>query len=153
MTDIKQLDNVEYINYWRSVVTKDATCTCKINSRIPMVKQNSVVKKTLFTRKLGFNVRKKLVKFYIWSITLWNAKTWTLRKVDQKYFESFEMCIWRRMNISWTDGVESKEVLYRVKEEGNIPPTIKRSKVHWIGRILCKNCLLKHTVEGKIEEE
>jgi len=34
------------------------------------------------------------------------------------------------MNISWTDGVESKEVLYRVKEEGNIPPTIKRSKVH-----------------------
>jgi len=53
MIDIKQLDNVEYINYWRSVVTKDATCTCKINSRIAMVKQNSAVKKEPVHQKIG----------------------------------------------------------------------------------------------------
>jgi hypothetical protein len=38
MVDKKQLDNVECINYWRSMVTKDATCTCEINARIAMVK-------------------------------------------------------------------------------------------------------------------
>jgi hypothetical protein len=30
-----------------------------------------------------------LVKCYIWSIALYGAETWTLRKVDQKYLESF----------------------------------------------------------------
>ena len=30
--------------------------------------------------------------------------------------------------------------------------TIKRKKANWIGHILCRNCLLKHTVEGKTEE-
>jgi hypothetical protein len=48
-------------------------------------------KKNLFTSKLELNLRKKLVKCYIWSIALYGAETWTLRKVDQKYLESFEM--------------------------------------------------------------
>jgi hypothetical protein len=42
-------------------------------------------KKTLFTSKLDLNLRKKLVKCYIWSIVLYGAETWRLWKVDQKY--------------------------------------------------------------------
>ena len=29
--------------------------------------------------------------------------------------------------------------------------TIKRRKANWIGHILLRNCLLKHSIEGKIE--
>jgi hypothetical protein len=38
-------------------------------------------KKTLFTTQLDLNLRKKPVKCYIWSITFYDAETWTLRKV------------------------------------------------------------------------
>ena len=48
-------------------------------------------KKTLFTSKLDLDLRKKLVKCYIWSMALYGAETWTLRAADQKYLESFEM--------------------------------------------------------------
>jgi hypothetical protein len=48
-------------------------------------------KKNLFTRKLDLNLRKKLVKCYIYSTALYGAETWTLLKVDQKYLKSFEM--------------------------------------------------------------
>jgi hypothetical protein len=48
-------------------------------------------KKTLFTNKMDFELRKKLVKCYIWSVALYGAETWTLPAVDQKYLESFEM--------------------------------------------------------------
>ena len=54
--------------------------------------------------------------------------------------------------ISCTDRVRNEEVLHRVKEERNIIHTIKRRKDDWIGHILCRNCLLKHIIEGKIEE-
>ena len=37
------------------------------------------------------DLRKKLVKCYIWSMALYGAETWTLRAADQKYLESFEM--------------------------------------------------------------
>jgi hypothetical protein len=81
-----------------------------------------------------------LLKCYIWSIALYGADTWTLRKVDQKYFESFEMWCWRRMEkISWTDCVRNEEVLRRVKEERNIIHTVKRRMANCIGHILCRN--------------
>jgi len=57
-------------------------------------------------------LRKKLVKCYVWSIALYGAETWTLRAVDQKNLESFEMWCWRRMEkISWTDYVRNEDVL------------------------------------------
>jgi len=49
--------------------------------------------------------------------------------------------------INWTDRVKN-EVLKRVKERNN-PQTIKRRKANWSGHILCRNCLVKHVVEGK----
>jgi replicative superfamily II helicase len=82
---------------------------------------------------------------------LYGAETWTLRKVDQKYLETFEMWCWRRMEISWIDRVRNEEVLHRVKVERNILHTVKRRKANWIGHILRRSCLLKHVIEGKLE--
>jgi hypothetical protein len=56
-----------------------------------MAKETFNRKKTLFTSKLDLELRKKLVKCYIWSIALYGAETWTLRKLNQKCRESFEM--------------------------------------------------------------
>jgi len=71
-------------------------------------------KKTLFSSKLDLNLRKKLIKWYIWSMALYGAETWTLRAADQKYLESFEMWRWRRMEkISWTERVRNEEVLLK----------------------------------------
>jgi hypothetical protein len=66
------------------MITNDARCTCEIKSRIAIAKAALNKKKTLFTSKLDLNLRKKLVKCYIWSLALYGAEIWTLRKVDQK---------------------------------------------------------------------
>jgi len=109
-------------------------------------------KRTLFTSTLGLELRNKLVKCYIWSIALYGAETWTLRAVDQKHLESFEMWCWRRMEkISWTDHVRNEEVLLRVKEQRNILHEISKRKANWIGHILRRNCLLQRVTEGKIQ--
>jgi hypothetical protein len=60
-------------------------------SKSAMTKAAFNKKKTLFTRKLDLYLRNKLVKYYIWSIALSGDETWTLRKVDQKYLENFEI--------------------------------------------------------------
>ena len=66
------------------------------------------IRRGLFTSTLDLELRKKLVKCYVWSIASYGAETWTLRAVDQKHLESFEMWCWRRMEkISWTDHVRN----------------------------------------------
>jgi len=109
-------------------------------------------KRSLFTSTLDLELRKKLVKCYIWSIASYGAETWALRAVDQKHLESFAMWCWRRMEkISWTDHVRNEEVLLRVKEQRNILDEICKRKANWIGHVLHRNCLLQRVIEGKIE--
>ena len=52
---------------------------------------------------------------------------WTLRQIDQKHLESFEMWYWRRMEkIIWKDRMRNEEVetqgeecpIYNKKKEG-----------------------------------
>jgi hypothetical protein len=47
--------------------------------------------------------------------------------------------------------VRNEGVLQIVREKSNILQTVKRRKANWIGRILRRNCLLKHVIEGEIE--
>jgi hypothetical protein len=77
-----------------------------ITSRTAMEKAALNKRKTLFTSILDLAVRKELVKCYIWSVDLYGAETLTLRKVYQKYLESFEIWCWRR--TTWTNRVRKK---------------------------------------------
>jgi hypothetical protein len=96
MTDQKQLENVEHFYYLGSMITNDARCTRGIKPTIAMAKA-AFNRKILLTSKLDLNIRKKVLKCYICSIALHGAETWTLRKVDQKYVDSFEMLCCRKM--------------------------------------------------------
>ena len=56
------------------------------------------------------------MKCCIWNIAVFGDETLILRKVDQKYFETFELWCWRRMEkISWHDRVKNEEVLPRIR--------------------------------------
>jgi hypothetical protein len=148
MIDQKQLENVESF----SILTNDGRCTCEIKCRIAMAKAAFNKKRTRFTNTLDLELRKKLVKCYVWSIALYGAETWTLRAVDKKHLVSFEMWCWRRMeNINWTDHVRNEEVLLRVNEQRNILHKIRNRKANWIGHILRRNGLLQRVIKGKIK--
>jgi hypothetical protein len=64
-----------------------------------MTKATFNKKKTLFISKLDLELRKKLVKCYLWSIALYGAETWTLRKLIRRTWKVLK-CVagegWRR---------------------------------------------------------
>jgi hypothetical protein len=152
MIDQKQLENVEYFKYLDTMLTNDTRCTCEIKSRISMPKSAFNKKRAFFTGKMDLELRKKLVKHYIWSITLYGAEIGTVWGVNQKELDRFEMWCWRRMEkISWTDHVRNEEQLFRVKEQRNILHEISNRKANWIGHIFRRNCLLRQVTEGKIK--
>jgi len=65
---------------------------CEVILTIAMAEAAFNKKSALCTSTLDLQLRKKLVKCYIWSIALYGAETWTIRAVDQKHLASFEMC-------------------------------------------------------------
>ena len=75
------------------ILHSDARCARKSNRQ----GKSRIQQKILFTSKLDLNLRKELLKCYIWSIALYGVDNWTPRKVDQKYPKRFGMWCWRRM--------------------------------------------------------
>jgi hypothetical protein len=63
------------------MITNDARCTREIKASIAMAKAEFKKKKTMFTSKLDLELRKKLVKCYIWSIASYGEETFTFRKI------------------------------------------------------------------------
>ena len=75
MIDQKQLENMESFKYLGSILTNDGRCNCENKCRIAMAKAAFNKKRALFTSILDLELRKKLVKCYIWNIALYGAET------------------------------------------------------------------------------
>jgi hypothetical protein len=100
---------------------------------------------------LNIGLKKRLVRRYVWSIALYDSETWTLRQLERKYLESFEMWCWMRMEkIKCSEKVTNEQVLYRIEEKRALLNNILRVEANWIGHILRRNCLLHDAIEGQI---
>jgi hypothetical protein len=66
------------------MITSDEKCRREIKYGIVTATEAFDWRKGPVTSKLDVNLRKKLVKSYVWSIALCGAESWRVQKVDQK---------------------------------------------------------------------
>jgi len=78
----------------------------------------------LFSSKLDVNLRKKLVKCYIWSIGVYGPENWIVRKAHHKYMESLRT--WPCRRERWRRSVGLIVWWMRIKEERSILHKITR---------------------------
>lgn len=149
----KQLEQVESFRYLGGIFKSNGSCKEEIRSRIGMGKiAFEKVKDILTAKKIPLKLRKRFAKCYVWSVVLYGGETWTMRKSEERYLESFEMWLWRRIEgIKWQDKIRNEEVLNRVGEERQILRTVKNRKRSWLGHILRRDCLQRRIMEGELE--
>ena len=148
----ENIEQVKKFCYLGSEITEDAKCHEEIKKRIAMGKDAFMRRRELLRRGLDRNLKKRMIKALIWSVTLYGSETWTMRKEDIRRLEAFEMWIWRRMErISWMERITNNEVLRMVEEERSLVATIKTRQRKWIGHILRGNSLLRDIIEGRME--
>jgi hypothetical protein len=73
---LENLQHLNYFNYLGSIITNYARSTCEIKSRIVIAKVEFKRKKNLSTNNVELNLKKKkLAKFYNWSIAFYATET------------------------------------------------------------------------------
>ena len=76
------------------------------------------IKISLIRSKPNIDHRKKLVRCYVCSISLYGSEIWTLKQLERKYLESIETWVWRRMEkIHRLEKQTIEQVLERVGED------------------------------------
>ena len=149
----QRLEQVNHFKYLGSLIAEDGYCEKEIRARVAMAKATFEKHNSLLTGCLSLQLKKRLVRCFVWSVLMYGSETWTLKKADRKRIDALEMWIWRRMEkIKWIDKVTNDNILTRVKEPRlKIIESIKARKKRWIGHVLRHDSLLKDVLEGRME--
>ena len=68
------------------MITEDGRSEKEIKCRIGMAKSKFYDNVKIFTGQLSTTTKKQMIKSLVWSIALYAAEAWTMRKVDtQRY--------------------------------------------------------------------
>ena len=116
-----QIEQVSSFCYLGSMITEDGRSEKEIKCRIGMEKSKFYDNLKILTGQLSTTTKKQMIKSLVWSVALYAAEAWTMRKVDTQRLEAFEMWCWRKMfKISYKEHVTNDEVLSRAKEKRSI---------------------------------
>src|SRR5215813_11692458 len=108
-------------------MNEDGRRESEIKRRIGMAKEAFNNKKRILCGTMKKELRKRLIKCYVWGVLLYGCETWTLRSRDINRWKAFEMWTWRRLErISWMDKVTNQEVLVRVGEQRRLMHEIRK---------------------------
>ena len=91
---VEQMDSFKYLG---CKISSNMNCCQEVKEKIAMVKEAFNRMRSIFCGPLEKELRKRLVKCFVWSLELYGAETWTLRQNEKKRLEALEMWKWRRM--------------------------------------------------------
>jgi hypothetical protein len=149
------IENVDHFIYLGSNITWDNNCTEEIKRRIGMATSAYKDLKTVWEDKgVNVGVKLQLVKACVFSVLLYAADTWTIKKEDHKRLLAFEMRCYRRMlKVKWQDHRSNEDIRQELGQETTIMDIIKARKLQLFGHI-CRmddSRLLKLITLGMVE--
>jgi hypothetical protein len=133
MTDKIQPENLEYFNYFDSMIANGARCTRDIKSRIVMAKVAFNKKEDSFQHNTGLTLKESTSrKLYLEHNFIWCSNLDTSDSRSEITGKFWNVVLETDEEDKLDRTCEKEEVLQRQKDR-NILQTIKRRKANWTG--------------------
>jgi hypothetical protein len=88
----QKLKQVEEMVYLGSKIISDGKSVHEIKQRIALAKiAFSKKQKLLTSKRIHLNIKKRLIKTYVWSVATYGCETWVINDTEKKKLETFEM--------------------------------------------------------------
>lgn len=132
------IDRVHSFKYLGVTINDRWDNSKEIRCRIEMARDAFFKYKKVFTNHdINLETKIRFVKAYVWSVLLYAVEVWTIKAVDIKKLEAFEMWIYRRiLKIPWTHFVSNSEVLIQIHRSRELLAIIKKRKTAYLGHIM-----------------
>jgi len=99
--------------------TDSGDCTTEIIRRICLTKEKAVKLDTICrSRHIRKALKVRLMKSLVWSVFLYGAESWTIKRSDRDRINSVEMWCWRRLlGVSWREHRTNESILDEMRLE------------------------------------
>ena len=121
-----------------SKITADGDCSHEIKrhlllERKVMTNLDSVLK----SRDIILPTKVHLVKAIVFPVVMYGCESWTIKKVERRRFDSFELWYWRRLlRVPWTARRSNQSILKEMGPEYLLKGLMLKLKLQYFGHLM-----------------
>ena len=118
-----------------SRITVDSDCSheikrCLILERKVMTNLETLLK----SRNITLPTKVHLVKAVVFPVIMYECESWTIKKVEHRRIDAFELWCWRRLlRIPWTARRSNQPILKEVNPEYSLEGLMLKLKLQYFG--------------------
>ena len=117
--DEETMETVTDFIFLSSKIIADGDCSHEIKrslflGRKAMTNLDNMLK----SRDITLPTKVHLVKAMVFPVVMYGCESWTIKKVEQRRIDAFELWCWRRLlRIPWTAGSSNQSILKEISPE------------------------------------
>ena len=136
--DSKHIEVVSHFIFLGSLITKDGFCEKEIRRRLAMGRSAmGGLKKIWKDRGITLRTKIRIVKALVFPIVLYGAESWTMRKLERKMIDAFELWCWRRLlRVTWIDRKTHVWIIDNTKPEWTLESRIVKASLCYFGHVI-----------------
>ena len=94
-----------------------------------------------------------LVKALVFPVVMYGCESWTVKKVERRRMDAFELWCWRRLlRVLWTARRSNQSILKEISPEYSLEGLMLKLKLQYFGHLIRRTDSLEKTLMlGKIE--
>ena len=136
--DGKKLETVRDFSFGSSKIITDGDCSHEIKrllllGRKAMTNLDSILK----SRGITLPAKVGLVKAMIFTVVMYGCESWTIKKVEHRRIDAFELWCWRRLlRVPWTARRSYLSILKEISPEYSLEGLMLKLKLQYFGHLM-----------------
>ena len=152
--DGETMETVSDFIFGGSKITADGDCSHEIKRRLllgrkVMTNLDSILK----SRDISLSAKVHLVKAMVFPVVMYGCESWTIKKVEHRRIDAFELWCWRRLlRVPWTARRSNQSILKEISPGCSLEGLTLKLKLQYFGHLMQRADSLEKTLMlGKIE--
>ena len=107
----------------------------------------------LKSRDITLSTKAHVVKAMVFPVIMYGCESWTVKKLEHRRIDAFELWCWRRLlRVPWTAGRSNQSILKQISPRCSLEGLLLKLKLQYFGHLMQRvDSLDKTLMLGKIE--
>ena len=129
-------------------ITADDDCSHKIKRRLLLGRKVMTnLDRILKSRDITLPTKVHLVKAMVFPIVVYGCESWTMKKVEPRRIDAFELWCWRRLlRVPWTAGRSNQSILKEISPGCSLEGLMLKLKLQYSGHLMRRVDSLEKTL-------
>ena len=121
-----------------SKITVDGDCSHEIKRRLLLGRKVMTNLDSRFkSRDITLPTKVRLVKAMVFPVVMYRCESWTVKKVEHRRIDAFEVWCWRRLlRVPWTARRSNQSILKKISPRCSLEGLMLKLKLQYFGHLM-----------------